>query len=437
MNELARDAAAKLLNPTPDIAARIERGIEDNRKGWGVIRIVDSTGKPVIRATVRLKLVKHAFHFGGNAFLLNQFEEADRNAAHDEAFKRIFNLAVVPFYWSDLEPEQGKPRFAKDSPKIYRRPAPDLVLEFCETNGIEPKGHPLCWHSTLPDWLPTDKRQVAALLERRIEEIAARYRERIRIWDVCNEPLGYPAYNPPALRLPDNHAEFSFQVASRCFPRSSMLTLNDFICWETLRGEYTPYYMLARHLQQLDVNLGGLGLQFHMFCRGEKLREWSQSRLDPHHLLATLDQYARLGIPMNISEVTIGSHEDLGDGQAFQREVTERLYRLWFSHPMTNGIVYWNLVDGATYVKPGWDENQYKGGLLNNDLSPKPVFEALERLIRGEWHTSETVEYEEGANNRFHGFYGDYEASVQTGSGETTHSLRLSNESSNNFIFTI
>ena len=49
-----------------------------------------------------------------------------------EIFKEYFNLATVPFYWNSLEPQENKPRFEKDSEKIYRRPAPDLCLEYCE-----------------------------------------------------------------------------------------------------------------------------------------------------------------------------------------------------------------------------------------------------------------------------------------------------------------
>ena len=67
-------------------------------------------------------------------------------------FKEYFNLATVPFYWKDLEPEDGKPRYDKNSPKIYRRPAPDLCMDYCEQNGVAPKLHCLVYNSWTPEW---------------------------------------------------------------------------------------------------------------------------------------------------------------------------------------------------------------------------------------------------------------------------------------------
>lgn len=63
--------------------------------------------------------------------MLDEFETEEKNRAYREVFKDTFNLATVPFYWSDLEPERGKPRYTADSPKIYRRPATDLCVDYC------------------------------------------------------------------------------------------------------------------------------------------------------------------------------------------------------------------------------------------------------------------------------------------------------------------
>ena len=334
-----------------------------------------------------------------------------------------------------MEPEDGKPRFAKDSPYVYRRPSTDALVEFCEANGITPKGHPLAWHMFLPKWLPQDKPSMAARLERRIAEIAARYGERIKIWDVCNEAI---QWNPSALdmRMPERHVELAFELASKYLPRTAKLTYNDFACWEA-HGDYTAFYMLGRHLKGLPVNLGAMGLQFHMFGF-KKLEDvrWPDDMLNARHLLRCLDQYGKLGLPLNISEITVTAHPDLGDGQAFQREVSEKLYRLWFSHPATDGIIWWNLIDNTAFVNPdnpSWDENQYKGGLLNNDLSPKPAYEALLKLVKEEWSTKASISYEKGGNNKFNGFFGDYEVTVKTASGTFKKAIKLSKGSINKF----
>jgi len=433
MNDVAKAIAKNLLKTDPEIDSRVSRDTEANRKGYGEISLVTKGGSPVEKASVKLRQTKHEFHFGCNGFMHQQFKEPELNAAHDEAFKALFNLAVVPFYWSDLEPEQGKPRFAKDSPYCYRRPPVDALVEFCEANGITPKGHPLAWHAFLPKWLPLDMPSMASLLEKRVSEIASRYASRIKIWDVCNEAV---LWNPYAVdsRMPDRHVELSFELASKYLPRTAVLTYNDYACWDN-HGDYTAFYMLGRHLKSLDVNLGAMGLQYHMFGfkKPEDILGWANDKLNPRHLLACLDQYAKLGVPLNVSEITISAHPDFGDGLTFQREVAERLYRLWFSHPSVNGAIWWNLIDDTAYVTPTWNENVYKGGLLSRDLKPKPAYEALKRLVKEEWTTKTELSYESGASNRFQGFYGDYEALVETPSGSFKKRLTLSKGSLNKF----
>lgn len=435
MNELARGIAKNILKDDTVIESRIERGIEENRKGVGEITLVNHEGKAISKANIKLRHIRHEFHFGCNSFMLGQFDEKEKNAAHDKAFKNLFNLAVVPFYWNALEPEDGKLRFDKNSPKIHRRPPPDEVLEFCEKNNIVPKGHPLTWHMLFPKWLPMDKKALAKRIEQHIEEIAERYGKRIGIWDVCNEAV---KWDPTLvnIRMPDGHVEFAFKVASRCLPNSAILAYNDYSCWDN-HGDYTPMYMILRHLKSLNVNVGATGLQFHLFGRPmEQMRNEADIRLNPYNLFACLDQYAKLDLPINISEITIPAHPDLGDGPAFQKEVSERLYKIWFSHAATNGIVWWNLIDNTAFVNsdnPSWDENQYKGGLLNYDLSPKPVYKALERLIKEEWQTNTSIAYVDDDKNSFRGFYGDYEVKVETNAGTFHKELKLSRGSINKF----
>ena len=127
------------------------RGIELNRKGSAHINIKGENLPENI--TVEVEQKNHEFKFGANIFMLDEFECEEKNRIYREKFAELFDLATVPFYWSDLEPEEGKPRFAKDSPKIYRRPAPDLCVEYCKEKGIEPKCHCLNYDAWLPNWL--------------------------------------------------------------------------------------------------------------------------------------------------------------------------------------------------------------------------------------------------------------------------------------------
>ena len=133
-----REIALKYFEQdNPYIKTRIESGIELYRKGDATITIKAENGELPENITVEAEQRSHAFKFGANLFMLDQFPTEEENAIYREKFPQLFNLATLPFYWSTLEPEMGKPRYAKDSPKIYRRPAPDLCIEYCKEKGIE------------------------------------------------------------------------------------------------------------------------------------------------------------------------------------------------------------------------------------------------------------------------------------------------------------
>ncbi len=443
MNEIARKILSPLIRDDMETEERIRLGIESNRKAFATVKLKRNDGSPVEKAEVVFRQTRHEYRFGCNAFMLQQFDESEKNEIYEKEFARLFNLAVLPFYWKDLEPEEGKVRFSRESPKMYRRPAIDTLLDYCEKYGITPKGHPLTWHEFIPDWAPADKRNIEARWERRIKELAERYGDRIKIWDVCNEAL---QWNPVSMAtMPDEHVEKAFRIAGKYFPASTELLYNDgpWMSWNNFHGDYTPLYLLARHLKGIGLPIRGLGLQYHLafFENVKTLIDWSHQMLSPKFLFAHMDQYAKLGLPLNVSEITITAHEDLGAGQRFQELVTEKLYRIWFSHAATNGIIWWNLVDGTASGTGAFNfnqgENQYRGGLLNSDMTRKPAFKVLDRLINKEWHSEGVLSYEDGAENHFKGFYGEYELLIKTDSGTLTRALMLSKDAKNEFAFTI
>ena len=130
--------------------ARIASGIEANRKGELTLTLTDEMGAPISDATVKITQKTHEFRFGANLFLLDELESAEKNEAYKARFADLFNMATLPFYWDALEPERGKARYASDSARVYRRPSPDLCIDFCEAHGIEPREHALAYEQFFP-----------------------------------------------------------------------------------------------------------------------------------------------------------------------------------------------------------------------------------------------------------------------------------------------
>ena len=151
----------------------VKDNIEKYRKGDCKFRFTDENGNILANKKVKINQISHDFKYGANILMLDEFENDELNKKYREQFKKHFNLATVPFYWDALEPEEGKVRFDKNSPKIYRRPAPDLCLEYCNENGIDAKLHCLVYDKFIPKWLPRDNMEkMEELYEKRIKEIA-------------------------------------------------------------------------------------------------------------------------------------------------------------------------------------------------------------------------------------------------------------------------
>ncbi len=398
-----------------EIEARIERDIEQNRKG-------DFTLTVAPNAEVEVVQIDHDFTVGGNLFMLDQLETAEKNEKYKKYFANCFNTATIGFYWNTLEPEEGKPRYAADSPFIYRRPPIDPCVEFCEQNGITPKAHCLNYDHFSPDWVKDRSiPEIKEALIKRFESLSERYAERIPCWEVFNELLiqnGATAFYDA-----DDVMSWSFEQAERLFPEN-MLMMNEsnypIFANKHLRQNVAncrnPYFMLCEKALAEGCRVDAIGMQFHFFVPEVFAIDGAEKLYDLKHHLAVLDQMAKLGKPLQITEVTFSAYEDTPEAYAFQAELVRMFYRLWFSHPAMEGAIYWNLPDGYAFnAEPGdfsCGENMYRGGLLDFNLDPKPAYTALYDLFRKEYHTEAKLTADASGKVSFRGFYGKYRVKI-------------------------
>ncbi|MDD4369438.1 MAG: endo-1,4-beta-xylanase, partial [Oscillospiraceae bacterium] len=359
------------LEQKEETDARIKLGIEQNRKGYATLRLQTPNGRPLCRTPVHAVLRRHEFKHGANLFMLDEFESADKNQRYREQFSQLFNLATLPFYWKDLEPRQGQPRFAEDSPRVYRRPAPDLCLDYCREHDIEPKLHCLNYVPFTPDWVPDDIRQTRFLLEKRFAEIAARYSRTIPGHEVINETLC--ACKRRFFQQPDL-VEWSFKLAEKYFPGNELI-INECagIYQHETQGNRMPYYLLIQRALEHGARIDTIGMQCHWFFpidyeQGLIDQDRGDAYLNPANIYSVMDRLAAFGKPLQITEITIPAFANKPAFEALQAQLLKLYYSIWFSHPAMEAIIYWNLVDGyAAWTEPGdisSGENLYYGGLL-------------------------------------------------------------------------
>ena len=148
----------------------------------------------------------------------------------------------------------------------------------------------------------------------------------------------------------------------------------------------------------------GIGIQAH---------EPRTMRFPLDRVQEILDQYATLGKELHITEFTptsggqkiTGSHREGVWDEAAQADYAVKFYRVCFAHPAMRAITWWDLCDQGSWL-PG-------GGMLRADMSPKPVYEQLKRLIHEEWTTRLAGTTDPSGRFALRGFHGDYGVKVE------------------------
>ena len=424
---------------------KVNAGIEQYRKGYAHITVVDSCGNPVPNAVVKVNQKSHEFRFGANLFMLEEFESEEKNDLYKKYFADTFNIATLPFYWNATEPKKGLLRYDKDSVQLYRRPAIDLCMEFCREHNIEPREHGLAYEHMFPDWLQdASVFEIKSHFVRRCEEISSRYRDKIPTIEVTNEMDWAEGktifYDDP------EYAEWCYKTAAQYFPANQLVINEGTVhAWEDHGRTCDQYYQHIASILESGARIDAIGMQFHTMIRAENEYPQTQAFYNPERLYAHMDLYSAFGKPLQVTEITIPAYSNDPEDEAIQAEILEKLYSIWFSHPNMEQIIYWNLVDGYAYVNnPTPDriaasqgdmtvgENRYYGGLLRFDMTPKPAFYAIKNLIEKKWHTEAQVTTSADGKATFKGFYGEYDVEIVTENGVINRTISLKSKSKKN-----
>ena len=392
-----------------------EPRIREHRTALAKLKLLDRAGRPVAGAEVEVRLVRHEFKLGANAFRLGAIKDAKLQSLYEERFAGLLNYATLPFYWGSYEPERGK--------TSERRL--ESMARWCRDHGVTPKGHPLVWHEVYPSWAKgLSDAEVLGLQEKRVREIVARFAGLIDIWDVVNEATVSHRFENALGRW------IAREGAARCVgqalswaresgPKATLL-YNDF-------NVSPEFEALVRGLLEARSPLDAIGIQSHMHKGTWPLaRAWE-----------VCETYSRFGLPLHFTELTILSGRlkaqddndwhrvqpdwaSTAEGEAAQLEYGSGLYTLLFSHPAVEAITCWDFSDdGAWQGAPA--------GLVRRDMSPKPLYDWLVDAFHRRWVTREKTRSDASGVVNVRCFFGEHELRARTASGEELGaSFRLS-----------
>jgi endo-1,4-beta-xylanase len=393
------------------ILAAADARIEEHRKADAVVRVTDGAGRPVPGATVRVEQTRHAFLFGCNAFPLLTWDDPEQEAAYERALTGLMNYATLAFYWGTYEPRPGRTREA------HRR----RQAEWCRAHGIVTKGHPLVWHEVYPTWGPSDVQETKDALRGRVTEIVSGFAGLIDTWDVVNEATSAASTDTGIGRWAEAEGPATIVTEAMSWARTAgpgaTLIYNDYDVSES--GQRLVADVLRAHPGAVDVT----GIQSHMH-RGE----WELSRV-----WEVCEAFSRFGRPIHFTETTVVSGEHGWDrplpwpttpeGEQRQADYVEKFYTVLFSHPSVQAITWWDLQDGAWMGAPS--------GLIRADLTPKPAYERLLKLIKDRWWTQTEVKTDADGIASFRGVLGHYRITVEAAAGRATEEMDVVRDDAN------
>jgi hypothetical protein len=109
---------------------------------------------------------------------------------------------------------------------------------------------------------------------------------------------------------------------------------------------------------------------------------------------------------VDLNDYQVADWPTTPEGEERQRTETLLHYQTLLAHPLVEGLTWWDMVDGGWLNAPA--------GLVRQDLTAKPAYQALLGLIKGDWWLPPTPYVTDAEGYlRLDGFLGDYELSCE------------------------
>jgi hypothetical protein len=364
-------------------------------------RAVTKQGQPEVADEYAAEAIAQALDAGDrlaqeytDAALAARRQQAARNAtlfgislgpvavdpAAGEWLADVFNTAIIPLSWRDVEQHEG----------VRDWSIPDQQIEWCRDQGMRICGGPLVQidRSSVPDWLylwEGDDEAVVKFAADYVRAAVSRYRGKVHLWQ-CAARLNVSDVlsltEEQRLRL----VVISVEAVRQTDPRVPVVLVIDQPCAEFMgerECDLSPLHF-ADALVRAEIGLSAIGLEINLgyWPGGTALR-------DVLELGRQIDRWSLLGMPLLIT-LTMPSAvaaDPLARSPAqplpyaaedettadHQRQWIERVVPMLLTKPAVQGIFWNQFADNVPHDFP-------HGGLIDAQGKPKPALEALRNL---------------------------------------------------------
>jgi GH35 family endo-1,4-beta-xylanase len=357
--------------------------IERIRKGTLEIRAIDEFGKPLTDVKVSVHQTSSEFEFGSALQMKRLVTDSPDNRIYRKTVLELFNAASTE---NDLK----WPVWLGEWEGGYDHANTVSGLNWLKANGLHLRGHVLVW----PGWknLPGIVRQlhdsgndaaIMPVIYAHIRKMADVTRGLTEEWDVLNEP--YTNHDLMDILGPEIMVQWFCQA--RAAMPGTRLFFNDFSNHDDVldAAHVAHFEETARYLLGKGAPVDGLGLQAHI----------SGQPNDPDRVLAVLDRYARMGLPIRFTEFDVRTEDE-----ELQADYTRDFLILAYSHPSVIGLQFWGFWEGSHWIPVA--------AMYRQDWSEKPAAEVYKNLVLERWRTNGNGETAADGSFRLRAYQGDY-----------------------------
>lgn len=334
----------------------------------------DVSGSRSLRAHAQ----RHGLIFGSAVIIRNVQNDPDYAALIREQCGIV--VPTNELKWVALRP----------APDRYDFTRPDFLLAFAERNHMLMRGHNLCWHQSVPEWIraPEFRGRTRQLFVEHITTVCRHYAGRLQSWDVVNEAILPSDGEPGGLRksfwyeqIGPDYIELAFRTARAADPHAR-LTYNDYgVEFENADNAERRRLILEllRDLKRRNVPIDAVGIQSHVkaaqpYGFGKGLADY-------------METIRQMGLEVYLTELDVNEDDIATNDPAERDAIIARTYsdylRVALANPAVKLVLTWDLSDRFTWLNNGpthhrKQPNRPQRSLpFDRDYRPKQAFFAI------------------------------------------------------------
>jgi endo-1,4-beta-xylanase len=266
----------------------------------------------------------------------------------------------------------------------------DALFSWAQTNGLEFRGHPLVWHTQVPDWLTTltsgtfDRDQMIAIMYAHIDGLMGHYKGKFPYWDVVNEAidLGGPGGTFRSTiwhdKIGDDFMDLAFTHAHAADPAAKLL-YNDYNIEQMGDAKADKVFEVVKGLKARGVPIDAIGFQGHYYIQPDGDTSYGVPSMQA--IRDNMARYAGIGVDVQVTESDFRIGKPLDDAKAqLQNKFYADFLQACIDAPNCSHFTVWGLSDVDSWVPSTFPEYDY-AHLFDSHLVAKPAYSAMSQVF--------------------------------------------------------